>query len=104
MYDLQQVTTGRYKLSFILGSKKTFIDHNLIFDQSMPRMAIQCPGCSYHEAVYLVVPGDGERKIVVRLLCARGAEENVIKCDVTWDLDQDEEVYENAIKNNDNRK
>jgi hypothetical protein len=45
----------------------------MIFDMSMPRMEIECPDCSYHEAVYLVAPEDGERRIVVKLICARGA-------------------------------
>lgn len=70
----------------------------MIFDQSMPRVTIECPECSYHEAVYLVAPDDGERKIVMKLICARGAEEKVVKCGTKWDLDQDLEVFEDTVK------
>jgi ribosomal protein S27E len=31
----------------------------MIFDQSMPRITVECPDCGYHEAVYLVAPDDG---------------------------------------------
>jgi len=55
----------------------------------MPRMEVECPECGFHSAVYTVVPDESERKIVIKLICARGAEENVVKCDKKWDLDQD---------------
>jgi hypothetical protein len=62
----------------------------------MPIMRVECPECGYDEAVYTVVPEEGERKIVLKLICARGARDGIVKCDKKWNLDQDIEIDENT--------
>ena len=48
-----------FRWLFFLGSRKTVADAKFIFDQSMPRMIIDCPECDYPEAVYVVTPDEG---------------------------------------------
>ena len=30
-----------------------------MLDPSMPQMIVECPECSYHEAVYMMAPEEG---------------------------------------------
>lgn len=64
----------------------------------MPIMCVECPDCSYDEAVYTVVPEEGERRIVVKLICARGAEDGIVKCGNKWSLNQEIEIDEVDIE------
>ncbi len=66
-----------------------------IFDRSMPIISVECPECGYDEGVYTVVPEEGERRIVMRVICARGAAEKIVKCGHKWSLRQESEIDDN---------
>ena len=63
----------------------------------MPRLAVECPECGYHEAVYIVTPDDGERKIVVTLICASIGAKGNIRCGTIWDLDENLEIFNDRV-------
>ena len=42
-----------------------------------------------------MVPEEGERRIVMRMICARGAEEKIVKCGHKWSLKQESEIDDN---------
>jgi hypothetical protein len=48
-------------------------------------------------AVYFLTPDEAERKIVVRLICT-SATGTTPKCGHVWDLEEDQQLYENEIK------
>ncbi len=80
------------------GSRRTIVDPKFIFDPTMPKLSIACPDCDYPEAVYLVTPDDGERKIVTKLICMRGADNDTIQCGAIWDLEEDVLMNKDSIK------
>ena len=77
------------KIRYIIGSRKTVADKDFIFDASMPRLRIHCPECGHEESVYIVAPDNGERKIVVTLICANVDSEGFIRCENVWQLPED---------------
>lgn len=75
------------------GSKKFQPDTVYVLDPTMPRLKARCPNCDYEEAVYFLIPDEGERKIVTKLICARQAEDTkMVICGEVWDLPDGDKI------------
>jgi DNA-directed RNA polymerase subunit M/transcription elongation factor TFIIS len=85
----------------VSGSRKIVVDERIVLDQTMPRLTVECPECGFHEAVYMATSDEGERKMLVRLVCSRGADKGTVKCGFQWDLEEDLHIFRNRVMDKD---
>ena len=81
------------------GARSYATGSELIFDNTIPKIEVECPECLYNRAICVMAPDAGETKIVATLICASSTG-TTAKCGNIWTLDKNTELLKGRIKDN----